>query len=149
MLWSTIAPAQCSLASGITVSDLDMGSGVHLVAIPEWVREARYVQDLSRVARDEVVHSDSHAFYTEYEADGLEHPDEDWRGPEPRSRPDRASELIHLANTALWLAKPTNTNFTCSSHDLIGQVPCRLQCPSDQLAIIFSRTMSFASVSVA
>jgi DNA replication protein DnaC len=37
----------------------------------------------------------------------------------------------------------------CSSHDLIGQVPCRLQCPSDQLAIIFSRTMSFASVSVA
>ena len=84
--------------------------------IPPWLKEPKLAEDLGPYYRDHIIARTSLAFYKEYEANEFGEEDPDWKGAGPRSVQDVTTELIFLANIALWLAKDSLINFEFVVH---------------------------------
>lgn len=106
--WCAIAPIiDYYDQAGQLAAPVDLGGGVSFVEMPNWARSDAALKLLSWAKRTRLQRDCQFAFLTQYEAAALGTPDPDWEGPEPRSIQDRVAEKLALANTAVWLARPT------------------------------------------
>lgn len=109
--WCTIAPFHYQDVEGHLDLPFDLGNGVVLRPVPDWLKDDRITKNLSYSHREWLVRDIQYAFAVEYEASSLGDPDPDWKGHKPRSKQDRARELIIFANLGLWLARPSFISF--------------------------------------
>ena len=111
--WCSVAPVSPSYEqSGESLEgDVDLGNGVLMGPMPDWVRTAEVWEYFGLWQRKWAIEADL-ALRVEYEADSLSEPDPTpdpyWTGDLPRSNEDRNKERIQLATLALWIAQPSN-----------------------------------------
>lgn len=91
----------------IPKNGINFAKGVRLEKLPKWVRSEEAIKDLHGSQRSEIRNYVKYGFRLDYDAASLGDPDPDYKGEEPRSRQNKAVELFHLANLALWISKPT------------------------------------------
>ena len=116
--WCTIAPIPYWDIGEPLDEPVNFGCGVILWVVPNWLKEEQITKHLSEFHREQLLHV-KFALMVEYDADSLREPDSGWRGQQPRSKQDRALELITLANLALWIAMPSSIGF-----DLVVDADC-------------------------
>ncbi len=112
--WCAIAPLHYSADDDNLL--VELSDGVFLQPVPEWLKEKPILDILSRHQREDLINNIRFVLMTEYEADSLGDLDPEWRGRKPKSKQDRAVELIQVANLALWLAKPSLMCFDLVIH---------------------------------
>jgi hypothetical protein len=110
--WATVAPVNpewrgptFDVAGGI-----DIGWGVHLVPLPEWVKQESITRWMSWVERERFIGEARFALSIEYDAESLGEPDP-LSTIGPHSKQDVAAEKLRRANLALWLARPSWAGF--------------------------------------
>lgn len=112
--WCTAAPLHYYPSdNGLVVN---LSHGVVLRSVPDWLKVKPVMDRLDTDQRDDLVNEIRYVLIAEYQADSLGDPDTDWHGKKPRSKQDRAVELIQAANLALWLAKPSLMGFDFVIH---------------------------------
>jgi hypothetical protein len=109
--WCTVAPLHARDLDMHLDEPVHLGRGVTLSYVPDWLTEERIIKHLSDHQREQLSHNIRFVLMLEYGADSLNDPDTEWQGQKPRSKQDRALELLQLANLALWLVHPTSTGF--------------------------------------
>lgn len=98
------------LENGVLNLPLDIGSGVKIEAVPEWINTGDYLDNFSPSERDEISCA-KFAFSTSYAAEAIGSRDLEWKGQEPRSIQSAIDEKFSLAGLALWISKPSK--FSC------------------------------------
>jgi hypothetical protein len=94
------------------------GKGFVLQDTPAWVKADKgTLADINRNDRNLVLDG-KHALVGEYEAEGLGHPDPDWKGEKPKSIQELKFQSAMLANLAIWLRQPSIVCFTVCFHAL-------------------------------
>ena len=84
----------------------NLGCGLQLERIPDWVKEDEALSLLSWRDREQIRDAEW-SIATEYEADALGSPDPEWKGKEPRGIQSSVDEKFTLISVALWLVKPS------------------------------------------
>ena len=116
-IWFTCAPVtNYSDPSGSIIDPVEFANGVRLERLPEWVRTKEALKFLGWSRRESIQKFALFGFTVEYKAESLGDPDPDWKGPEPRSKQEKAIEQIQLANLAIWLAKPCKLSYDAILH---------------------------------
>lgn len=95
---------------GVLNLPLDIGSGVKIEAVPEWINTGDHLDNFSFSERDEISCAQV-AFSTSYAAEAIGSCDLEWKGQEPRSIQSAIDEKFSLAGLALWISKPSE--FSC------------------------------------
>ncbi len=98
------------LENGVLSLPLNIGSGVKIEAVPEWIRTGDHLDNFSFSERDEISCAQV-AFSTSYTAEAIGNLDLEWKGQEPRSIQSAVDEKFSLAGLALWISKPSE--FSC------------------------------------
>ena len=75
-----------------------LGRGVILHHVPDWLKEERIIKHLDDYHREQLMHEAKFVLMGEYDADSLGDPDPEWQGQKPRSKQDRAIELIQFGS---------------------------------------------------
>jgi len=119
--WCTIAPIKYWDTTTVPANFWDrnenqgksfnLSHDVILRPAPDWAIDKQILNNLTKDQGEQLQGSSRICFVIEYEADSLGDPDSEYQGEQPRSKQDRAHELIHLANLALWIAKPSSIGF--------------------------------------
>ena len=114
--WITVAPIYRYWpgADFQITTPIDLGNGVFLTPIPDWVKGPEMTPYLHESERQEHVQNAPLAFTTAYEAASLGDPDPRVLAQQPVSKQDTAMERIRVANLALWLAHPSSARFHLS-----------------------------------
>ncbi|NQT82692.1 hypothetical protein HQ563_06690 [bacterium] len=107
--WSTIAPLFYRWRD--LEVPFDLGCGVLVGAVPEWVKGKDVVSALSSDVREYLKDDVRYALAVQYEADCLGQPDPSWKGTETMSKRKHARYRIICANLAIWVAKPSSLCF--------------------------------------
>jgi hypothetical protein len=108
MKWSTIALLEYD--GYLEDVAVELGNNVVLCPRPDWLITEEITYGLSEQDQTDLNIS-KYVLMQEYEADSLGDPDPGWTGETPRSKQQKAEEAINLADTALWLAKPSPIGF--------------------------------------
>jgi len=97
---------------------IDIGWGVHLIALPGWLKQESITRYMSWVQRKRYIGEAKFAFSVEYDADSLDEPDP-LSNVGPMSKQQVAAEKLRRANLALWLARPSWAGFpmVISAHE--------------------------------
>ncbi len=85
---------------------IDLGAGMRVEKIPDWVTSDEALQHHSRNDRTNIKKAGL-VFCKRYEAEALGSPDPEWHGTNPRPIQDSVDEHFSLASVALWLVAPT------------------------------------------
>jgi hypothetical protein len=85
--WRTIAPinAEWRGLSGVARLPTDIGAGVQIVPMPDWVKTPEIMKDVSWYQRTVIFERAEFALQVDYEAASLGDPDTSWTGSEPRA----------------------------------------------------------------
>ena len=89
---------------------VEMGHGVRIGPMPEWVQEDDFLRYLS-VSQRQHLEMAEFAMTVEYEASSLGDPDPEWGDSEPKSMQYSARQRLIGANLALWIARPSSIGF--------------------------------------
>jgi len=85
---------------------VELTAGIRLEPVPDWVKAEEALKDLSWRERERI-RSAEVTFAAEYEADALGSPDPNWNGTSQRGIQSVVDDKFALANTALWIVKPS------------------------------------------
>lgn len=134
--WATVAPVIPDWRGPTfdLTGPIDIGWGVHLVALPGWLKQQSITGYMSWVQREHYIGAAKFAFFVEYDADSLGEPD-----PLSKmgvmSKQHVAAEKLRRANLALWLARPSWAGFpmVISAHEVQGDWVHRETYPTDTI----------------
>ncbi len=85
----------------------DLGNGVSLAHVPDWLSDLEFAHRLSETSRTQM-ESSRIAYCHEYTASSLGDPEPD--EAHPLSRQEKAEELLLYAEIASWLVRPTTVS---------------------------------------
>ena len=109
--WCTIAPILYSDIEKKIALPFELGNGVHLIPLPDWLKEDTMTEYLNYNKRDQLINYANYAIEVTYDANSYGEPDPDWKGKDPRSLQNRAVEFIHLCNIAIWISNPCDFRY--------------------------------------
>src|SRR5690349_12084377 len=85
---------------------IDFGDGIKFTKIPAWLTaDTQWLSKFSAQDRQEIL-ATRHVFITEYECKSLGEPDSRWKTG-TKSKQNVKTDIISLANLAIWLSKRT------------------------------------------
>jgi len=113
--WHSSAPLRYCNLDRVNLP-VDMGQGVLLRNLPDWIKNESIIDVLSYHHRQHLTKKIQVELSVDYESNALGDPDPEWEGEKQRSKQSVIEEKFQFIALSLWIVQPSNFGYELIIH---------------------------------